>query len=145
MDDQQALFQSPFCSIGLVPLENSSLVTVNSIYLYFRRACFLTGWSSNIISKFNLCENKQMGLFATFDDRHGFPFGKISIWRLCKIHIFFSLERLVFVLDGRQTFFKAHFVSKQTKRKIPLFDLNHGLTPLKKIQTDDYKIIKSIF
>ena len=32
----------------------------------------------------------------------------------------------------RKHYFKAHFVQKQAKRKIPFFDLNYGLTPLEK-------------
>ena len=32
----------------------------------------------------------------------------------------------------RKHYFKAYFVQKQAKRKIPFFDPNYGLTPLEK-------------
>ena len=75
LDGEQTLFQGPFC-FKTNKEENSIFwpnlwvnpfgkiwfgYSVNPIFLYFRRPCFLTGWSSNIISKFILCENKQRG------------------------------------------------------------------------------------
>ena len=92
-------------NLGLIPSEKSSLVTLKIQYfLYFRRACFLTWWSSNIISKFILCKNKQRGSLQLLTKIIGFPLEKSHYaWRLCKIHIFFGLERLVFLLDGEQT------------------------------------------
>ena len=40
-------------------------------------------------------------------------------------------------------YFKAYFVKKQAKRKIPIFDQIHGLTPFKKSPQGD--LVKSLF
>ena len=85
----------------------------------------------DIISKFILCENKQRGNLQLLKKIIGFPWEKSQYGDFVK-SIFFSLERLVFLLDGQQTLFQGPFCFKQTKRKIPFFDLNYGLTPLEK-------------
>ena len=46
--------------------------------------------------------------------------------------LFFSRGRLVFEPDGQETLFPGLFCLKASKGKIPIFDQNHGLTPLKK-------------
>ena len=84
--------------------------------------------------KVHFVRKQTKGKFATFEENHTFPLEKSQYCEFVKSIFFFSLERLVFLLDAQQTLliFKAHFVSKQTKRKIPFFDLNYGLTLLEK-------------
>ena len=42
-------------------------------------------------------------------------------------------------------YFWAHFVQKETKRSFPIFDQNHGLTPLKKKRSNMASFVKFAF
>ena len=48
--------------------------------------------------------------------------------------MFFSLEKLVFYQDHCQSFFLINFAVKSERKKVQIFDQNHGLTPLQKTQ-----------
>ena len=41
-------------------------------------------------------------------------------------------------------YFKVYFVKKEAKRKIPIFDQIHGLTPVKKIQKNRLPYLKCV-
>ena len=70
------------------------------------------------------------------------PFKKISIRQLGKILIFLVQLGLLSNPMGSKHYFKAYLLKKQAKRKIPIFDQIHGLTPLKKSPQGD--LVKSL-
>ena len=98
-----------------------------------KQACFLTGWSANIISRPTLFKRKQSKKIPIVDQTHGLtPFEKISIGRLGKILIFQSRQACFLSgWSGNIISRPILFKSKQRKKN-PTFDQNHGLTPLKK-------------
>ena len=48
--------------------------------------------------------------------------------------MFFSLEKLVFYQDHCQTLFLINFAQESEGKKLQIFDQNHGLTPMQKMQ-----------
>ena len=67
------------------------------------------------------------------------PFGKISIFRLFELVVFiaqkgvFSFQNIV-----KHIFLPNIALKKKTMGKWPIFDQNHGLTPLEKSQFFDF-------
>ena len=67
------------------------------------------------------------------------PFGKMSIFRLFELLLFYSLERLFSVLE----YYKRHYpgpycLKKKNLEKWSFWEQNHGLTPSEKIQLFDF-------
>ena len=60
------------------------------------------------------------------------PFQKISIGGLGKILVFLVYLALLSNTMDSKHYFNAYLLKNQAKRKIPIFDQIHGLTPLKK-------------
>ena len=66
------------------------------------------------------------------------PFGKMSIFRLFELLVFYSLEKRFLVLEYRKSHFHGLYYLKKKVRKMAIFDQNHGLTPLEKCQFFDF-------
>ena len=102
---------------------------VKFIFLWFGRASFLLGLSSDIISTLILSKTKLRWNLQFWPKWWVNPFENVNMSTV--------LNRYFFVWEGlfsnwmiRKHHFKAHFVQKQAKRKIPTFDQNLGLIPL---------------
>ena len=95
--------KSIFFSLGMLVFtkwsENKDLKTplkkpqyghcVKSIFVYSRKACFLLGWSSNIISRLICPKSNWDEIFLIFDQNF-WPFEKMPVCPMCKIDIFLS-------------------------------------------------------
>ena len=62
------------------------------------------------------------------------PFGKMSIFQLFEIGVFFRLEGRFFVLEYRKRHFPSLIRVKKRLEKRPFLDQKHGLTPLEKYE-----------
>ena len=59
-------------------------------------------------------------------------FGKMSIFRLFELPVFYSLEKPFFVLECRNRHFAGLYCLKKKLEKWPIWYQNYGLTPLEK-------------
>ena len=92
---------------------------VKSIFVSSRRACFLLGWSSNIILRLICPKSHWDEIFSNFWTKSWVnQFETIPVCPLCKIDIFFVQEGLLSNWMINKHYFKAHFVQKQAKRKL---------------------------
>ena len=66
------------------------------------------------------------------------PSGKILIFGLFELLVFFSLEKRFFVLEYHRVHFPGLYCVKQKVEKWPFLDQTHGLTALEKCQFFDY-------
>ena len=64
------------------------------------------------------------------------PFGKISIFRLFKLFCFISKKGVFSLKNIIKTHFSGQYCLKMQKG--PIFDQNHGLTPMKKSEFFDF-------
>ena len=65
-------------------------------------------------------------------------FGKMSIFRLFELLVFFSLQRISFVLEYHKIHFPGLYCVKKKLEKWPFLDQTHGLTRLEKCQFFDF-------
>ena len=79
------------------------------------------------------------------------PFTQITKMATFKYRYLYSLKSLPFKLEHQQKLFRGlFFLPKINKEKFHIFDKNHGLTPLKRIQKwsllkIDISIVKKAF
>ena len=62
------------------------------------------------------------------------PFGKMSIFRLFELFVFYSLESWFFDVKYRKRHFPGLYCLKKNLEKWPFLDENHGLSPFEKCQ-----------
>ena len=78
-----------------------------------------------------LLKKKQFTVFSILDQTHRLTPSKIfDVCDLSKIN-FYSLKLVVYRLKHYQYISFHYFVQKETVYSFPIFDQNHGLTPLK--------------
>ena len=75
-----------------------------------------------------------------FDQNHGLtPLEQSQFFDFLNFFFFYSLEMRFFVLEYRKTLLSWPILPKKKKiEKWPIFDQNHGLTPLEKSQIFDF-------
>ena len=79
-------------------------------------------------------KKKKLGKMAIFGPKPSVkPFGKMSIFCLCKLVFFFSLERLFFVLDYHKRHFPNVYWLKKKLKKMVVFGLKPWVNPFKKM------------
>ena len=62
----------------------------------------------------------------------------MSIFRLFKLLVFYSLEKSFFALEYHERHFTGLYCLKKKLEKWPFLDQNNGLTPLEKCQFFDF-------
>ena len=65
------------------------------------------------------------------------PFGKMSIFRLFELLVFIAQKGVFSFQNIVKNIFRAYIALKKKMEKWPIFDQNHGLTPLEKCQFFD--------
>ena len=76
-----------------------------------------------------------MGKSPIFDQNHGLTtLEKSQFFFTVLTYCFYSLERRFFLLKYRKTHFPGLYCLKKKMEKRPIFDQNHGLTPLENSQ-----------
>ena len=74
-----------------------------------------------------------MGKWPIFDQNHGLSLlEKSQFFDFLKLFVVIAYKGFFFVLEYRKTHFPGLEVLKEKMLKCPIFDQNHGLTPLKK-------------
>ena len=97
-----------------------------------KQACFLTGWSANIISRPTLFKRKQSKKIPIVDQTHGLtPFEKISIGRLGKLLIFKS-RQACFLTGWSGNIISRPILLKSKQRKKFQFLTKVVVNPFKK-------------
>ena len=72
------------------------------------------------------------------------PFGKMSVLRLLELLFFwprkavFRLQKRFIVLEYRKKHFPALYCFKKKVEKMAIFGQNHGLTPLKRVNSSTF-------
>ena len=67
------------------------------------------------------------------------PFGKMSIFRILEILVFIAYKGAFSLWIIVKVIFLTNIALKKRLEKWPYWDLNHGLTPLKKCQFFDFQ------
>ena len=94
-------------NIDLIPSEKIQFGnSVNSIFFVLQEGLFSNCMIIEHYFKVYFVRKQTKGKFSIFDENHRFSFGKISIWRLCKIHIFLVQKGLSANVRG-----KFHFLT----------------------------------
>ena len=123
---------------GLTPLEKSQFFDSLNFFFYGLERCFYVLEYCKTHFPGLYCLKKKMEKWPIFDQNYGLtPLEKsqfFNFWTCC----FYSLERRFFVLEYRKTHFPGLYCLKKTMGKWPMFDQNHGLTPLEKSQFFDF-------
>ena len=98
---------------GLTPLKKSQHGhCVKSIFVWSRKACFLLGWSSNIISRLICPKSHWDEFFTIFEQNHGLT---PLTCPLCKIDIFSSRE-VCFLTGWSKNIISRPILSKNKQR-----------------------------
>ena len=80
-------------------------------------------------------QKQSMEKIPIFDQNHGLtPLQKFEFLPLFRKDIFMLKKVFFSILSISKKYFQAHFPQKQSMEKIPIFDQNHGLTPLQKFE-----------
>ena len=78
---------------------------------------------------------KKMKKWPIFDQNHGLtPFRKISIFGLFQLRVFIAQKEVFSFQNIVKDIFLPYIIFKKNMEKSPIFDQNHGLTPLEKSQ-----------
>ena len=86
-----------------------------------------------------------------FDQTHGLtPLQKFEFFPLFRKEICMSKKAFFSIKSISKQYFQAYFAQKQSMEKIPIFDQNHGLTPLQKFEflplfRKDIFMLKKVF
>ena len=82
---------------------------------------------------------KKMEKQPIFDQNHGLtPFRKISIFGLFQLRVFIAQKGVFSFQNIVKDIFFPYIIFKKKIEKSPIFDQNHGLTPLEKSQFLDF-------
>ena len=85
------------------------------------------------------CLKRKVGEMTIFGAKPWVnPFGKMSCFRRFELCVFIAYKGVFLVLEYRKAHFPGLYCIKKMLEKWPFFDLNHGLTLLKKCEFFDF-------
>ena len=124
---------------GLTPLGKWQFFDfLNFLFLYPRNTFFLLEYRK---THFPLlyCLKKKFGKMANFTPKPWTnPFGKMAIFQLFELLVFIAQKGVFSFYNILKHIFLTYISLKEKMEKWPIFDKNHGLTPLGKWQFFDF-------
>ena len=110
----------------------------NFLFLLPRNAFFRSRISWKTFYLALLSKKKKFQKWPIFEQNHGLTFWKNVNFSTFSTSCFYCREMRFFVLEYHETHFTYLYSLKKKMEKWPVFEQNHGLTPLEKCQFFDF-------